>query len=94
MAPTGIIHAWGNDGMKSAMVIEVLLHLKPTLLYTRMSSRGSRVMYRGAGWGEGGFFRMERNAADSQGMCGIAKAASYPIKKHANPENLPEICGW
>ena len=37
---------------------------------------------------------MERNAVDEQGMCGIAKAASYPIKKHDNPKNLPEICGW
>ena len=38
---------------------------------------------------------MERNVADQQGLCGIAKAASYPIKKHnQNPKNLPEICGW
>lgn len=37
---------------------------------------------------------MERNAVDEQGMCGIAKAASYPVKKHDNPQNLPEICGW
>lgn len=37
---------------------------------------------------------MERNIVDQQGLCGIAKAASYPIKKHDNPENLPEICGW
>ena len=37
---------------------------------------------------------MERNIADQQGLCGIAKAASYPIKKHDNPKNLPQICGW
>lgn len=80
--------------MNSAMVLELSVSLKPTLLHTKLSLRGSCSVHRGAGWGEGGFFRMERNAADSQGMCGIAKAASYPIKKHENPKNLPEICGW
>lgn len=37
---------------------------------------------------------MARNAADSQGMCGIAKAASYPIKNHDNPKHVPQVCGW
>ncbi|KAF9589922.1 hypothetical protein IFM89_029538, partial [Coptis chinensis] len=39
----------------------------------------------GADWGEDGYIRMERNVADTKyGLCGIAKAAIYPIKKSLN----------
>ncbi|KAF9598069.1 hypothetical protein IFM89_024103 [Coptis chinensis] len=39
----------------------------------------------GADWGEDGYIRMERNVADTKyGLCGIAKAAIYPIKKSPN----------
>ncbi|KAJ8772838.1 hypothetical protein K2173_028015 [Erythroxylum novogranatense] len=41
----------------------------------------------GAGWGEQGYIRMERNIASSTGKCGIAMEASYPIKKGRNPPN-------
>ncbi|XP_037439741.1 senescence-specific cysteine protease SAG39-like [Triticum dicoccoides] len=32
----------------------------------------------GAGWGEDGFIRMERDVADEQGLCGLAMQPSYP----------------
>ncbi|KAF9601987.1 hypothetical protein IFM89_024533 [Coptis chinensis] len=39
----------------------------------------------GADWGEDGYIRMECNVADTKyGLCGIAKAAIYPIKKSLN----------
>ncbi|KAF9611599.1 hypothetical protein IFM89_033603 [Coptis chinensis] len=39
----------------------------------------------GADWGEDGYIRMEHNVADTKyGLCGIAKAAIYPIKKSPN----------
>ncbi|XP_076939635.1 cysteine proteinase COT44-like [Bidens hawaiensis] len=34
----------------------------------------------GVGWGEQGYIRMERNVPEKEGKCGIAMAASYPIK--------------
>lgn len=34
----------------------------------------------GVGWGEEGYVRMKRGVAQSQGQCGIAMEASYPIK--------------
>lgn len=39
----------------------------------------------GTNWGEGGYFRMERNVeGTSDGKCGIAVQPSYPIKKGHN----------
>lgn len=36
----------------------------------------------GTHWGENGYFKMERNVADtSAGKCGIAMQPSYPTKK-------------
>ncbi|XP_037480321.1 senescence-specific cysteine protease SAG39-like [Triticum dicoccoides] len=32
----------------------------------------------GAGWGEDGFIRMERDVADEKGLCGLAMQPSYP----------------
>lgn len=34
----------------------------------------------GSGWGEQGYIRLNRNAADNKGICGIAMDASYPLK--------------
>lgn len=34
----------------------------------------------GAGWGENGYIRMRRNTGKPEGLCGINKMASYPIK--------------
>ncbi|CAH2076273.1 unnamed protein product [Thlaspi arvense] len=40
----------------------------------------------GTRWGEEGYFRMERNLAQSKsGKCGIAVEASYPVKHSPNP---------
>jgi C1A family cysteine protease len=42
----------------------------------------------GSSWGEDGYIRMERNlVGSSNGKCGIAMEASYPIKKGQNPPN-------
>lgn len=40
----------------------------------------------GAGWGEEGYIRMERNTKYT-GLCGIAMEPSYPIKEGMNPPN-------
>lgn len=33
----------------------------------------------GAGWGEGGYFRLKKDLG-GPGQCGVAMAASYPVK--------------
>ena len=39
----------------------------------------------GTGWGEDGYFKMERNVRrSSTGKCGIAMEASYPVKYGLN----------
>lgn len=48
---------------------------------------------RGETWGENGYFRLARNSNKKEGTCGIAMAASYPIKTHPNPRSVPEVCG-
>ncbi|KAM0824355.1 hypothetical protein ACQ4PT_070252 [Festuca glaucescens] len=40
----------------------------------------------GADWGEQGYIRMKRNVKDKKGLCGIAMAASYPVKTSPNPK--------
>ncbi len=50
----------------------------------------------GGGWGESGFFRFKQNAGNPEGQCGIAMAASYPIKEHRNHPTI-DVCdyfGW
>ncbi|KAJ4798460.1 hypothetical protein LUZ62_049706 [Rhynchospora pubera] len=39
----------------------------------------------GPDWGEQGYIRMQRNVKAKEGLCGIAMAASYPIKTSPNP---------
>ncbi|KAL6902183.1 hypothetical protein ACP4OV_005059 [Aristida adscensionis] len=43
----------------------------------------------GAGWGEAGYIRMERNVTSRAGKCGIAMEASYPVKTGPNPSPSP-----
>ncbi|KAK7331028.1 hypothetical protein VNO77_25237 [Canavalia gladiata] len=44
----------------------------------------------GTGWGEDGYFKVERNVRNSSaGKCGIAMEASYPVKKNAQNSPLP-----
>ncbi|WOL01352.1 vignain-like [Canna indica] len=39
----------------------------------------------GADWGEQGYIRMQHDVSASEGLCGIAMEASYPIKTSPNP---------
>eukprot|EP00955_Chlamydomonas_euryale_P079763 363337-Chlamydomonas_euryale.AAC.7 len=53
----------------------------------------------GAGWGEKGYFRLAVGGGQQRqegGLCGIATAASYPVKSRPNLE-VPSFCdvfGW
>ena len=52
----------------------------------------------GDAWGEKGYFRLKVNGVkgDKTGLCGIASAASFPVKTSPNPP-VPEMCdlfGW
>lgn len=42
----------------------------------------------GPGWGDGGFINMKMGV-QAEGICGIAMAATYPIKNHDNPVPQP-----
>jgi C1A family cysteine protease len=49
----------------------------------------------GSAWGEDGYFRLKYGVGKG-GLCGIATAASYPVKEHDNPK-VPLMCdpfGW
>lgn len=49
----------------------------------------------GGDWGESGYFRLKIGVG-AKGLCGVAEAASFPIKTTAN-KPVPEICdffGW
>lgn len=39
----------------------------------------------GKAWGERGYIRMQRNTGNAEGLCGINKMASYPLKTKPNP---------
>lgn len=46
----------------------------------------------GSGWGDAGFFKLAIGAGGAEGLCGITTAASYPLKSHPNPKNVPNVC--
>ncbi|KAG2437494.1 hypothetical protein HXX76_006143 [Chlamydomonas incerta] len=39
----------------------------------------------GAEWGDAGYIRLKMGSTDAEGLCGIAMAPSYPVKKGPNP---------
>lgn len=45
----------------------------------------------GTEWGEQGYIRMQRDVKAKEGLCGIAMAASYPIKTSAHPPKKGNI---
>ncbi|KAK5777174.1 hypothetical protein PVK06_045141 [Gossypium arboreum] len=45
----------------------------------------------GPDWGEKGYIRMERGIKDKQGLCGIAREASYPIKNSSSNPTTPSF---
>jgi cathepsin L len=45
----------------------------------------------GGGWGEEGFFRLKMGG-EPMGLCGIASAASYPVKQSHENKPVPEMC--
>ena len=49
----------------------------------------------GSTWGDAGYFKLKRDVG-KEGMCGIAMAASYPLKTSPNPspDTVPEVCGF
>ncbi|KAG1674682.1 hypothetical protein FOA52_007206 [Chlamydomonas sp. UWO 241] len=46
----------------------------------------------GSTWGEKGYFRLAYGGHQKGGLCGIASAASYPVKTSPNPTKLPMMC--
>lgn len=47
----------------------------------------------GGSWGEEGYFRLKAFGKDKEGTCGIAMAASYPVKTSPNHPTI-DVCGW
>lgn len=47
----------------------------------------------GATWGNAGHFRLSTTSKHSEGACGVLSAASYPVKRHDNPTDVPSFCG-
>ena len=45
----------------------------------------------GEGWGERGYFRLKKDTG-GPGQCGIAMAASYPVKSDHDDPKVPTIC--
>ncbi len=48
----------------------------------------------GQGWGEKGYFRLKVGGGSDKskmGLCGIASAASFPVKSSPN-HPVPEVC--
>lgn len=68
----------------------------PPVLSAHIRPRHTRTKHtHAAGWGESGYFRLERtDAKNPNGPCSIYQAPSYPVKKGSDNPEHSSFCGY